>query len=99
MTMLHDQASSMNHDSTKGARVFAGVQLGRRQIRSGGANLGEKAMRAMLEWPGSVRGSPTHIHHRSARSARRAAVGEERGGHDGSVGRAGGVSNEGFLGG
>jgi hypothetical protein len=29
---------------------------GRRQIRSGGANLGEKAMSAMREWPGSVRG-------------------------------------------
>src|SRR5690606_12814699 len=27
MTMLHDQASSLNHDSIKGARVFAGVQL------------------------------------------------------------------------
>jgi len=27
MTTLHDGATSVNHDCTKGARVFAGVQL------------------------------------------------------------------------
>jgi len=27
MTMLHDQASSLNHGSIEGARVFAGLQL------------------------------------------------------------------------